>query len=42
MPWLGINAAQLTCFVLFWLLQLYFVVKGTESIRWLGTISAPI
>jgi NCS1 family nucleobase:cation symporter-1 len=42
MPWLGINPAQLVCFVAFWLLQLYFVVKGTESIRWLETISAPI
>lgn len=40
--WLGINLAQLLCFVAFWLLQLYFVVKGTESIRWLETISAPI
>lgn len=42
LPWLGINAAQLVCFVAFWLLQLYFVVKGTEAIRWLETISAPI
>jgi NCS1 family nucleobase:cation symporter-1 len=42
LPWLGINAAQLACFVAFWVLQLYFVVKGTESIRWLETISAPV
>lgn len=42
MPWLGINFAQLLCFIAFWLLQLYFVVKGTESIRWLETVSAPI
>jgi NCS1 family nucleobase:cation symporter-1 len=42
LPWLGINLAQLLCFVAFWLLQLYFVVKGTESIRWLETVSAPI
>ena len=42
LPWLGINLAQLVCFVAFWLLQLYFVVKGTESIRWLETVSAPI
>jgi NCS1 family nucleobase:cation symporter-1 len=42
LPWLGINLAQLLCFFAFWLLQLYFVVKGTESIRWLETISAPI
>lgn len=42
LPWLGINAAQLTCFLGFWLLQLYFVVHGTESIRWLETLSAPV
>lgn len=42
LPWLGINLAQLLCFVAFWLLQLYFVVKGTESIRRLETVSAPI
>ncbi|MBB5206911.1 NCS1 family nucleobase:cation symporter-1 [Chiayiivirga flava] len=40
--WLGINAGQLACFLAFWLLQLYFVLHGTESIRWLETISAPV
>ena len=39
---LGINAGQLACFLLFWALQLYFVVHGTESIRWLESWSAPI
>lgn len=38
---LGIDAGQLGCFLGFWLLQLYFIVKGTESIRWLETVSAP-
>lgn len=42
LPWFGIDAGQLGCFVGFWLLQLYFVVHGTESIRWLESISAPI
>lgn len=42
LPWLGINIAQLLCFLSFWLLQLYFVIKGTESIRWLETVSAPL
>jgi len=42
LPWLGINPAQLACFVAFWTLQLYFVVHGTESIRWLETVSAPV
>jgi len=40
--WLGINLPQLICFLVFWLLQLYFVVHGTDSIRWLETFSAPI
>ncbi len=39
---LGINVGQLICFLAFWLLQLYFVIKGTESIRWLETLSAPV
>ena len=42
LPLLDINLAQLTCFLAFWALQLYFVVHGTDSIRWLETLSAPI
>ena len=42
MAWLGINLGQFICFLAFWTLQLYFVVKGTDSIRWLETWSAPI
>lgn len=42
LPLLGINAGQLVCFLAFWALQLYFVVHGTESIRWLETVSAPL
>lgn len=40
--WLGANAVQLVCFGVFWLLQLYFVVHGTDSIRKLETYTAPI
>jgi NCS1 family nucleobase:cation symporter-1 len=39
---LGIDAGQLACFLAFWALQLYFVVHGIESIRWIETISAPL
>ena len=42
LPVLGINLGQLICFLAFWALQLYFVVHGTDSIRWLETFSAPI
>ena len=42
LPVLGINPAQLLCFLAFWAMQLYFVLHGTDSIRWLETLSAPI
>ena len=40
-PVLGINAGQLICFVAFWGAHLYFIKRGTESIRWLETLAAP-
>ena len=40
-PVIGIDLAQLSCFLAFWLLQLVFIQKGTESIRWLETLAAP-
>ena len=41
LPFLGINAAQLICFLLFWVIQLYYIVHGMESIRKLETYTAP-
>jgi len=41
-PVLGINLGQLGCFLAFWMMQLYFVLHGTDSIRWLETYSAPV
>ncbi|MDN0077663.1 NCS1 family nucleobase:cation symporter-1 [Crenobacter sp. SG2303] len=38
---LGINLAQLLCFLAFWGFQLYFIAHGMESIRWLESLSAP-
>lgn len=38
---LGINSAQLICFLVFWAIQFYFVVHGIESIRKLETYTAP-
>ena len=40
-PLIDIDLAQLSCFLAFWLLQLVFIEKGTESIRWLETLAAP-
>jgi NCS1 family nucleobase:cation symporter-1 len=42
LPGLGINAGQLVCFLLFWALHIYFIAKGTESIRWMETAAAPL
>ncbi|NNG25317.1 NCS1 family nucleobase:cation symporter-1 [Telluria aromaticivorans] len=39
---LGINIAQLLCFLGFWAIQLYFIVHGIESIRKLETYTAPL
>lgn len=38
---LGINLGQFVCFLAFWILHLYFIRNGTESIRWLETYAAP-
>jgi nucleobase:cation symporter-1, NCS1 family len=41
LPVLGINIWQLVCFLGFWGLHVWFIAKGTESIRWLETYAAP-
>lgn len=41
LPVLGINAAEFLCFVAFWLMHIWFIRNGTESIRWLETYAAP-
>jgi nucleobase:cation symporter-1, NCS1 family len=41
LPGLGISVAQLACFLGFWSLNLIFIWRGMESIRWLEVISAP-
>jgi len=38
---LGIDLGQLVCFLLFWALHVFFIARGTESIRWLETYAAP-
>jgi NCS1 family nucleobase:cation symporter-1 len=41
-PGLGINAAQLGCFLFFWLINMFVIFKGIESIRILLNIKAPL
>ncbi len=39
---LGINLPQLACFLLFWVLNIWIVWRGMESIRWVEDYSAPL
>ncbi len=41
LPLLGIDRGQLICFLCFWAMHVYFIARGTESIRWLETCAAP-
>jgi cytosine/uracil/thiamine/allantoin permease len=38
----GLDAGKFIGFGIFWLINIYFIWKGTESIRWLEDWSAPI
>ena len=39
---LGINGAQLLCFLVFWAIQFWYIFHGMESIRKLETYTAPL
>ena len=39
---LGLDVGKFVCFGLFWLVNIYFIWKGTESIKWLEDFAAPI
>ncbi|KAG6500890.1 purine-uracil permease NCS1-like [Zingiber officinale] len=41
-PWLGTSPIEFSCFILFWIAQLGFVLRGMEGIRELEKYSAPI
>ncbi len=38
----GLNLGEFIGFAVFWVINMYFVWKGTESIKWLEEYSAPI
>jgi NCS1 family nucleobase:cation symporter-1 len=42
LPVVGINAAELGCFLFFWLINMFVIYKGIESIRVLLNIKAPL
>lgn len=39
---LGLTIGKFIGFAIFWCINIYFIWKGTESIKWLETYSAPI
>ena len=39
---IGLSIGQFVCFGIFWFINMYFIWKGTESIKWLEEYSAPI
>lgn len=38
----GVTAGKLAAFMVFWAINMFFIWKGTESIKWLEEYSAPI
>ena len=41
-PSMGLTFGKFASFAIFWLINMYFIWKGTESIKWLEEYSAPI
>ncbi len=43
LPFVGldINIVQIGCFAAFWLINVYFIWRGMDSIKWLETLAAP-
>lgn len=41
-PSTALDSGKFAGFALFWLLNVYFILKGTESIKWLEKFAAPI
>ncbi|MEI6240480.1 MAG: NCS1 family nucleobase:cation symporter-1 [Planctomycetia bacterium] len=41
LPLLGITAGELLCFLAFWAMNVWFIVRGMDSIKWLEALSAP-
>ena len=39
---LGLSVGKFVGFAVFWIINMYFIWKGTEGIKWLETYSAPI
>jgi len=40
-PILGLTLGQMSCFLLFWAVNIVFILIGTHSIKWLENLAAP-
>ena len=38
---LGISPGELVCFLAFWAMNVFFIWRGTESIKWMESLAAP-
>ncbi len=38
---IGISTGEMIMFLVFWAMNVYFIIKGTESIKWLESLAAP-
>ncbi len=41
LPVIGISSGELFCFLLFWAINIYVVIRGMDSIEWLEIFAAP-
>jgi nucleobase:cation symporter-1, NCS1 family len=41
LPILGITAGEFLCFMIFWAVNVWFIVRGMDSIKWMEAASAP-
>jgi NCS1 family nucleobase:cation symporter-1 len=39
--WLGVSTGAFVAFLVFWAANVWFILRGTESIKWLESLSAP-
>lgn len=39
--WVGLSSGEALGFMVFWALNVWFILKGTESIKWLESLAAP-
>ena len=41
LPVIGISSGEFLCFMIFWAINIFIIIKGMESIKWLEVLGAP-